>query len=69
MSKRVLINTLGKVFIDSEYRKKFRTETDKALANCDLTPKEKTFLKDNRGKILASAKDLNMIYQGENKKR
>ena len=69
MSRRVLINTIGKVFIDSEFRKKFRTDTDKALANLDLEPKEKTLLKNKRGKILDSARDLNLMYQGENKKR
>lgn len=36
MSKRVLINILGKVFIDSEYRKKFRTDTDKALLTISI---------------------------------
>jgi|RhiMetdeSRZDD1v2_1073273.scaffolds.fasta_scaffold1367628_1 hypothetical protein len=68
MSRRVLINIIGKVFIDSEFRKKFRTDTDKALANSDLTAKEKTFLKSKRGKILDSARSLNVTYQGENKR-
>jgi hypothetical protein len=70
MSKKVLINIIGKVFTDSDFRKKFRTDIDSTLDPISgLTPKEKIFLKKKRLSVVDFSKALNLSYKGENKRR
>lgn len=70
MSKKVLINTIGKVFTDSKFRSKFNLDVDSTLAVIrGLTPKEKEFLKRKRSVIKECTKSLNMSYHGENKRK
>jgi FixJ family two-component response regulator len=68
MSKQDLLNTIGKVFVDKEFRQEFSSNTDQTLDSiAGLTNKEKQILKDMKNDIDLWANKLDIHYTGENK--
>lgn len=69
MSKRVLMNTIGKAIVDTNFRKKFNFDPDGTIDGLrGLTNGEKEFLKSRARKIRDLSRDLNVRYSGESKR-
>ena len=70
MTKQVLIDTIGKVFVDNGFRNEFNSDPEKAIAGIsDLSDMERQFLKDMAAKIGECTTGLDVSYEGENKTR
>lgn len=70
MSKQTLINTIGRLFIDEDFRNEYYNNRDQTLDGIsDLTKEEKQFLKDMQDSIRECTDTLNIRYEGENKRR
>jgi hypothetical protein len=69
MAKRSLINLIGKLYVDENFRDKYFSDSDAALKKVTgLTTKEKDFLKDNENDIRQCIDNLDIKYKGENKR-
>lgn|GEM_PF-2887171 len=70
MAKRSLVNIIGKLFVDDEFREKYFSDSDAALKKLTgLTTKEKNFLKDNEMDIHRWAESLDIKYMGVSKRK
>ena len=71
MTKQKLIDTIGKVFVDNNFRNEFNSNPENAIAGIsDLSDMERQFLKDMAAKIGECTTGLDdLSYEGENKTR
>jgi hypothetical protein len=70
MTKQVLIDTIGRIFLDNVFRNEFNSETEKVIAGIpDLSEMERKFLKDMAANIGQCTTGLDVEYEGENKTR
>ena len=68
MSKQELINIVGKMFVDEQFRTNFMNATniDRLLHNTQgLTDTEKQFLKDEKETIQTAIKNLDTKYPND----
>ncbi len=68
MSKQELINIVGKMFVDEQFRANFMnaTNVDRLLSNTQgLTDTEKQFLKDEKETIQTAIKNLDTKYPND----
>jgi hypothetical protein len=69
MSKKDLINTIGRIFVDEQFRTEYFNNTDQTVDSItELTDTEKQFLKSEKNKIRPYVEQLNVRYEGENKR-
>jgi hypothetical protein len=70
MAKRSLINLIGKLYVDEKFRDEYFSDSDAALKKVTgLTTKEKDFLKDNENDIRQCIDNLDIKYEGQNKRK
>jgi hypothetical protein len=70
MTKQVLIDTIGRVFVDNDFRNEFNGNPERAISGIsDLSDKEREFLKEMSTKIGECTAGLDLTYEGENKTR
>ena len=70
MSKPTLINTIGRIFVDEDFRNEYYTNRDQTLDSIrDLTNEEKKFLIDMEKSIKECVNTLNISYEGERKRQ
>ncbi len=68
MSKLDLINTVGKLFVDEQFRSDYFNNLDQVLNSIQgLSDKEKQFLRDNNDSIHEAITAMNIRYSGEDK--
>lgn len=68
MTKRSLVNIIGKLFVDDKFRAKYFSDSDAALKGLTgLTTKEKNFLKDKENDIRRCVDNLDIKFKGDNK--
>ena len=69
MSKQTLINTIGRIFVDEDFRNEYYKNRDQTLDGIrDLTNEEKQFLRDMQDSIRECANSLDISYEGERKR-
>lgn len=68
MTKAILIDTIGKLFVDDDFRTRFNTNKDEALRSIDLTDEERQFLKDKANIIRECTDQISVSYDGEDKR-
>jgi len=69
MTKQILIDTIGRVFVDNDFRNEFNNNTDSTISGISgLSDEEKNFLKSMAVKIGECTVGLNVSYEGENKR-
>ena len=70
MSKQTLINTIGRLFVDEDFRNEYYNNRDQTLDGIrDLTNEEKQFLRDMQDSVRECTDTLNIRYESENKRR
>jgi hypothetical protein len=70
MSNGLVIDTIGRLFIEEDFRDEFNNNRDRALAKISgLTDQEKQFLKEKSNIIRDCTDALVVTYQGGKKKR
>jgi hypothetical protein len=69
MTKQDLVNVIGKLFVDEEFRREYFNNKEQALSNFSgLTPSEKDFLDTKEDDIRGFVNALDIKYKGENKR-
>lgn len=70
MAKQDLIDTIGKVFVDNDFREQFNNNTENTIAGISgLSEEEKKFLGEISVKIGECTSGLSVRYEGENKRK
>jgi hypothetical protein len=70
MSKGLVVDTIGRLFIDEDFRNEFNNNRETTLEKISgLTDKEKQFLKEKSNIIRDCTDSLVVTYQGGKKKR
>lgn len=70
MSKGLIIDTIGRLFVEDDFRNEFNNNSDRTLGKISgLTDKEKQFLKEKANVIRDCTDALAVTYQGGKKKR
>jgi hypothetical protein len=70
MSKRSLVNVIGKLFVDESFRKKYFADSSTAQKKLTgLTTKEKNFLNNMGNDIRRCVNTLDIKYKGEQKRK
>lgn len=69
MTKDILIDTIGKLFVDQDFRNEFNNNMETTIGNISgLNDEEKKFLKDMANKIRECTDALGIRYEGQNKR-
>ena len=69
MSKLTLINIIGRIFVDVDFRNEYYKNIDQTLSGIsDLTDEEKQFLRDFQGTIKECANTLDIGYESTERK-
>jgi hypothetical protein len=69
MGRQELLATIGRLFVETQFRTEFFNNTDQAVDSITgLTDAEKQFLKSNKNVIRPSVEQLDIRYEGENKR-
>jgi hypothetical protein len=70
MTKEDVVNVIGKLFVDEEFRREFINNKEQALRSFPgLTQSEKDFLDTKEDDIQGFVRALDIKYDGENKSR
>jgi hypothetical protein len=69
MTKKDLVDVIGRLIVDAEFRTKYFDDKNEALREyTKLTPPEKEFLDTNENSIREYANKLNIKYGAEGKR-
>lgn len=70
MSKQELIDTIGKLFVDEQFRSRYFNNLEQELNSIQgLSNQEKQFLREKNDSIREAITTMNIKYNGEDKRK